>query len=471
MNSKKLRVKDAGKDDAGRGIVRIDPDIIEELTLKTGDVIEIYYPTSEKKTAALLYPGRTEDKLTGHIRLDASLRRNLGCAFDDHVEIRKINTSIAEKVTFAGLEEATILRTPQQLAKKLEHRVITEEDVLSFYSMGRRVDLIVVNFKPKADAVRIQLDTKIILSEKSHKELTDLEKQGVTYEDIGGLKEQKNFIRDIIELPLNQPKLYKRLGINPPRGIIFYGPSGTGKTLLAKAIVKENEVHSINISGSDIMSRYLGQAEENLRNFFKEAEDNRPSIIVIDEIDSIAPRILSEIEAPERRIVSTLISLMDGIRHKSGMYVIGTTHRINDIESSLRTSGRFGIEIEFSIPNEEERLEILIIKTRKVPLHEDVDLEIIAKKTKNVTGADLEALVTVAAMLSIREYIPELDLKYKIPSETIDLIKIKMEHFIPALLQKHKLFIICPKCKTEYRKDASINYCQNCGEKLVKKEK
>jgi transitional endoplasmic reticulum ATPase len=430
---KKLRVKDAGKDDAGRGIVRIDPDIIEELKLKTGDILEIIHPTSEKKTAALLYPGRIEDKGSNIIRLDASLRRNLGSSMDDLVEIRRIEASLADKVTFAGLEEAVILRNSQQLARKLENRVITKGDILSFYSMGRRVDLIVVDFNPRTDAVRIAINTKVVLSEKSHKELEDLEKKRVTYEDIGGLEDEIQRIREMIELPIRHPELFKRIGIDPPKGVLLHGPPGTGKTLLARAVAYETDAHFITISGPEIMSKFYGQSEENLRKVFEDAKQNAPSIIFIDELDSIAPKRGEVTGEVERRVVAQLLSLMDGFEGEGEIIVIGATNRVNDIDPALRRPGRFDREIEIGVPDREGRLEILFIHTRGIPLADDVDLQQMAEKTHGFVGADVEALAKEAAMIAIREILPEIDLDKPIPPEVLLKIKIKMDHFSYAL--------------------------------------
>ena len=241
----KLRIKDAFKEDAGRGVVRTDPETIEKLNLRTGDVLEISNPLVNKISAALLYPGKREDSGTGIIRIDPSIRRNLGASLDDIVEIRKIEAALAEKVTFAGLEESVVVRTPQQLARQLENRVLTKGDILSFYSMGRRVDLIVIDYSPQAEAVRIHSEAKIILSERSHKQLIDKERKKITYDDIGGLQDEIEKIREIIELPLKHPELFKRVGIEPPKGILLYGPPGTGKTLIARAISHQTDAYFI----------------------------------------------------------------------------------------------------------------------------------------------------------------------------------------------------------------------------------
>jgi len=430
---RKVRIKDALKEDAGKGRVRIDPDVINELKLRNGDVIEISHPIDNKKTAALLYPGKMEDKGTNSIRIDQSLRRNLNSSIDDIVEIRKIKASLATKITFAGLEETVILRNSQQLAMKLENRVITKGDILSFYAMGRRIDLVVVDYSPKSEAVRIHQNTKVVLSEKSHKELIELEESRVTYEDIGGLAEEIQKIREMIELPIRHPELFKRIGIAPPKGVLLHGPPGTGKTLLARAVAYETEAHFITISGPEIMSKFYGQSEENLRKKFEEAKEMSPSIIFIDELDSIAPKRGEVTGEVERRVVAQLLSLMDGLEGRGEIIVIGATNRVNDIDPALRRPGRFDREIEIGVPDTDGRYEILLIHTRGMPLYKDVNLQHIAEKTHGFVGADVEALAKEAAMLSIRELLPKIDLDKPIPAEILNELQIKMLHFTRSL--------------------------------------
>ena len=430
---RKVRIKDALKEDAGKGRVRIDPDVIKELKLRNGDVIEISHPIDNKKTAALLYPGKMEDKGTNSIRIDQSLRRNLNSSIDDIVEIRKIKASLATKITFAGLEETVILRNSQQLAMKLENRVITKGDILSFYAMGRRIDLVVVDYSPKSEAVRIHQNTKVVLSEKSHKELIELEESRVTYEDIGGLAEEIQKIREMIELPIRHPELFKRIGIAPPKGVLLHGPPGTGKTLLARAVAYETEAHFITISGPEIMSKFYGQSEENLRKKFEEAKEMAPSIIFIDELDSIAPKRGEVTGEVERRVVAQLLSLMDGLEGRGEIIVIGATNRVNDIDPALRRPGRFDREIEIGVPDTDGRYEILLIHTRGMPLYKDVNLQHIAEKTHGFVGADIEALAKEAAMLSIRELLPKIDLDKPIPAEILNDLQIKMLHFTRSL--------------------------------------
>ena len=432
-SNRKVRIKDSLKDDAGKGRVRIDPEVIKELKLKNGDVIEISHPLDNKKTAALLYPGKVEDKGSNSIRIDQSLRRNLGSSIDDIVEIRKIKASLASKITFAGLEETVILRNSQQLARKLENRVITKGDILSFYAMGRRIDLVVVDYSPKSEAVRIHQDTKVVLSEKSHKELVELEESRVTYEDIGGLAEEIQKIREMIELPIRHPELFKRIGIAPPKGVLLHGPPGTGKTLLARAVAYETEAHFITISGPEIMSKFYGQSEENLRKKFEEAKEMAPSIIFIDELDSIAPKRGEVTGEVERRVVAQMLSLMDGLEGRGEIIVIGATNRVNDIDPALRRPGRFDREIEIGVPDTDGRYEILLIHTRGMPLYQDVNLQFIAEKTHGFVGADIEALAKEAAMLSIRELLPRIDLDKRIPDEILNELQIKMLHFTRSL--------------------------------------
>ncbi len=429
----KLRVKDAFKEDAGRGIVRIDPETIEKLDLRTGDVLEVSHPLVNKRSAALLYPGKREDRGMGIIRIDPSLRRNLGASLDDIVEIRKIEAALANKVTFAGLEESVVVRTPQQLARQLENRVLTKGDILSFYAMGRRVDLIVIDYSPQAEAVRIHLETKIVLSEKSHKQITEMEQTRVSYEDIGGLEDEIQKIREMIELPIRHPELFKRIGIDPPKGVLLHGPPGTGKTLLARAVAYETEAHFKTISGPEIMSKFYGQSEENLRKVFEEAKENAPSIIFIDELDSIAPKRGEVTGEVERRVVAQLLSLMDGLEGRGEVIVIGATNRVNDIDPALRRPGRFDREIEIGVPDTDGRYEILLIHTRGMPLHSDVDLQSMAQRTHGFVGADVEALAKEAAMLAIREILPQIDLEKPIPQEILNDIQITMINFENAL--------------------------------------
>jgi transitional endoplasmic reticulum ATPase len=448
----KLRIKDAFKEDAGRGIIRIDPNIINELGFKIGDILEISHPALKKKTAALLSTGRIEDKGTNIIRMDPSERRNLNASIDDFVEVRKISSSPAQSITFAGLDSSFLIRDSQQLTRILEKRVITRGDSLSFYAMGRRVDLVIVDYTPKADAVKITLDTKIEFTDKKtdrflekasaklkYEGISDLEEEmhkiasRITYEDIGGLEGEIQKIREMIELPIKHPELFEKIGIDPPKGVLLYGPPGTGKTLLARAVAYETDAHFINISGPQIMSKFFGQSEENLRTIFEEAKEKAPSIIFLDELDSIAPKREEGKSQVESRVVGQLLSLMDGLEGRGEVIIIGATNQVNNIDIALRRSGRFDREIEINVPNTDGRYEILLIHTRGMPLDKDVQLRLLAEKTHGFVGADIQALAKEAAMLSIREIIPQINFEGPIPQEILNSLKIKMNHFLEAL--------------------------------------
>jgi len=429
----KVIIKDAYKGDAGKGRIRIDPQIIKELGLKTADVIKISNSITGKETAALLFPGKDEDKTSNSIRIDSSLRRNLEASVGDIVEIRKIYAIIAERITFAGVKESVVLRRSEQLVRMLENRVITKGDILSFNAMGRKLDFKVYDFSPKADAVRINLNTKITISEKTHKEIIESESKRVTYKDIGGLDKEIQIVRDIVELPLKHPELFKTMNIEPLKNILLYGPPGTGKTLLVRAVAYESGVHFISISGPEIMSKFYGQSEENLRKLFEEAKDMVPSIIFIDQLDSITPNEDDLNSTRERGIIAQLLSLLDGIESRIDIIFIGETSRINKIDVSLRHSGRFDKEIELGAPNVEGRYQILQIKTRGVPLTKDVDLKEIAEKTEGFVGADLYALVKEAALLTMNEILPTIDYEQLIPSKELNSLQIRQEHFLAAI--------------------------------------
>ena len=437
MNRKKVRIKDAYKRDAGRGRIRIDPHIILELHLRTGDVIEISRPAEEKKTAGLLYPGKLDDLDTNTIRIDSSLRRNIGASIDDMVEIRKIKSVKAEGITFAGLEESIIIRKSEQLTRMLENRIITIGDILSFNAKGRRIDFIVIDYSPKADAVRVHLNTKFTISKKTYKEILALKRRRISYEDIGGLSDEIRKLREVVELPLKHPELFKRMGVEPIKGILLYGLPGTGKTLLARAVAYESKAHFITVSGPEILSKYQGQSEENLRKMFKEAKKMAPSIIYFDKFDSIAPN-RREFSTSEmgRKMIAQLLSLLDSLEGRGEIIVLAETTKIEDVDYAFRRPGRFDREIELKSPDSDGRFEILKIHTRGVPLYKDVDLKEIAEIAKGYVGADLKLLVKEAAMIPIREVVPFLDDDKGVPTEMLNSLQIKMKHFTSALDNK-----------------------------------
>ncbi len=401
-----LTVKDAFKEDSGKGRIRIDPEVVKKLKIETGDAIEIFHPISKSKTAALLFPGKSEDSGTDFIRLDPFLRRNIKATMDDRVKIRKIKAAIAEKLVFASLTKSVVFN-PKQLNRELENRVVTIGDILSFYHYQKTYDVVVVDFQPKTDAVRIHIDTDIRLSEITHKELIERERARVSYEDIGGLTDEIQRIREMIELPKKHPELFQRFGIDPPKGILLYGPSGTGKTLLTRAIAFQTDAHIITISGPEIMSKYYGQTAQNLRNTFDEAKKNAPSIIVIDEIDSIASTKESINATVENRMISQLLSLLDGFYDRGGIIVIGLTNKLELLEPALLSPGRFDTIIEFTLPDEKGREEIFKIHTKRMPLERIISIKDLANHTQNFTGADISAVCKEASLSALRRHLPQ----------------------------------------------------------------
>ncbi len=423
-----VKVAEAKTRDVGRGIGRIDPAISEKMGLTSGDVIII---EGKKRTACLFWPGYPEDYGKGIIRIDGTIRRNAGVGIDDKVEIRKAVAKKAERITLAPTEELKIMGGEEYLSQILEGRVITQGDVIELNIMGRKIDLVVTKISPMADAVIIERDTSVSISEKPAKE--EMKIPRITYEDIGGLEEEIKQVREMIELPLKYPELFEKIGVEAPKGVLLHGPPGTGKTLLAKAVANETNANFFTLSGPEIMSKYYGQSEENLREIFKEASENAPSIIFIDEIDSIAPKREETHGDVERRVVAQLLALMDGLEERGKVVVIGATNRINAIDPALRRPGRFDREIEIGIPDVKGRREILTIHTRGMPLAKDVDLDKIAEITHGYSGADIAALCKEAAIRALRRVIPEIDFEGEsIPAEILNKIEVKEKDFYEA---------------------------------------
>ncbi|MCD6461333.1 MAG: CDC48 family AAA ATPase, partial [Thermoplasmata archaeon] len=386
-----------------------------------------------KRTAALVWPGYPEDAGRGVVRIDGNTRRNAGAGLDDRVRVSRIEAARAEKVSFAPTEPLKITGGEEYLAQILEGRVVSRGDVVELNIMGRRLDLVVTGHSPAGDAVIIQWDTRVTVSEKVVKE-GDYARPKVSYEDIGGLDEEIKKVREMIELPLRHPEVFDRLGIEAPKGVLLYGPPGTGKTLLAKAVAGETNAHFLSISGPEIMSKFYGESEGRLREIFQEAQENVPSIIFIDEIDSIAPKRDEVSGEVERRVVAQLLALLDGLEERGKVVVIGATNRPNALDPALRRPGRFDREIEIGIPDEKARLEILQIHTRGMPLADDVDLESLAKMTHGFVGADLAALSKEAAMRALRRILPDIDLEQEsIPADVLNRIEVTADDFTSAL--------------------------------------
>ncbi|MCD6111581.1 MAG: CDC48 family AAA ATPase [Thermoplasmata archaeon] len=429
-----LKVEAALKDDVGHSKARLSTKARRALNVSPGDIIGI---KGKKLTAAVVWRARPEDEGKDIIRIDGLIRKNAQVSIGDKVEVFRADVKNADAVIIApALKEmpriqfATGIET--FIKRALLKRPVHKGDTIFIPGIalqGNTLPFKVLNTSPRG-IVQIGIDTKIKVSEEPVGEETAISQ--VTYEDIGGLKEELARVREIIELPLKHPELFERLGIRPPKGVLLYGPPGTGKTLIAKAVANESGATFVSIQGPEIMNKFYGQSEENLRMKFREAEKNPPAIIFIDEIDSIAPK-RDEIKGEvERRVVAQLLTLMDGLEERGKVIVIGATNRVDDLDPALRRPGRFDREIEIGVPDREGREEILKIHTRGMPLSKDVDLKHLAEITHGFVGADLAALVREAAMKALRRYLPNIDLDKPIPTEILEKMEVTMEDFRSA---------------------------------------
>ena len=429
VNEKAIKVAELKSGETGRGIARLDPELMDILGIKVGDIVQI---DGNRKTVAKVLRGAPEDANRGIIRIDGSTRRNAGVSLDERVGIKKVTAKNAEKITFSPTEQLRLQGGEEYLKQVLEGRAIAKGDTITLNVMGNKIDLVVTSFAPSGDAVLMASATEVKVSDKPAANNGDVPK--VSYDDIGGLGDAVRKIREMVELPLRHPELFKRLGVEAPKGVLLHGPPGTGKTMLAKAVAGETSSNFISIGGPEIVSKFYGESEGKLREIFKDAEENAPSIIFIDEIDSIAPKRDEVNGEEERRIVAQLLSLMDGLNSRGKVVVIGATNRPNSIDEALRRPGRFDREIEIGIPDRDGRLEILEIHTRGMPLAEDVDLKWLADKTHGYAGADLSALTKEAAMAALRRVLPDVDLEAEeIPKDVLNSILVTKDDFKNAL--------------------------------------
>ena len=429
-----LKVAEAEQRDIGRKIARVDPDVIDRLNITSGDALEL--SSLGKKTTVLSWPARSNDRGKGLIRVDGYTRNRLDVGINDHIEVKKVESKDAKSITFAPTEPLRIVGAEEYLSEYLNGQLMTKGDTIPLNVMGQRVDLVVISTNPSGPVI-VNDSTKITVSEESAKAVQVSKEGGVpsiTYEDIGGLGDAVGRVREMIELPLRHPELFKRLGVEAPKGVLLHGPPGTGKTLLAKAVANETNTSFYTIGGPEIMSKYYGESEEKLRSIFEQAEKNAPSIIFIDEIDSIAPKREEVSGEVERRIVAQLLSLMDGMSSRGKVVVIGATNRVNAIDPALRRPGRFDREIEIGVPDRNGRLEVLQIHTRGMPLAKDVNLEKIADISHGFVGADLQSLSKEAGMRALRKILPEIDLSSQsIPVETLRKIIVTMQDFMDVV--------------------------------------
>lgn len=430
-----LKVAEALQSDVGHGRARIDTSTRVALNLEPGDIIEI---KGKKSTAAKVFRVNQDDEGIGIIRIDGLVRKNAGVSIGDKIIIRKAEMQPAASVTISPLISEThrIRFGPgiENFVKRgLLKRPLTKGDTIivpGIALMGGSLPFVVANTKPKG-IIEITEDTDMIVKEEAVKE-GEIEVSAVSYEDIGGLKEELQRVRETIELPLKHPELFDRLGIDPPKGVLLYGPPGTGKTLIAKAVANEAGANFYSIQGPEIMSKYYGESEERLRQKFEEAEKSAPSVIFIDELDSIAPKREEVTGEVERRVVAQLLTLMDGLKARGNLIVIGATNREDAVDPALRRPGRFDREIEIGVPDRNGRKEILQIHTRGMPLGEDFDLDHLSNITHGFVGADLAALAREAAMKSLRRYLPEIDLEKPIPADVLEKMKVTGDDFKDA---------------------------------------
>jgi len=446
-----LKVAEAMQIDYGKRVVRMDSEARKALGLTTGDVVEI---KGKKVTAAIVLPSHPADEGGKIIRMDGLLRQNAGVGLGDRVQIRKAEVKEAKKIVLAPNQPSRYAPGFDQLVKKyLLGKPLLRGDVLSINLFGTPFPFAVAQTIPQA-IVLVSETTEVTLREEPVKELGKI--TTTTYEDIGGLKDEVQKIREMVELPMRHPELFERLGIEPPKGVLIYGAPGGGKTLLAKAVANESEAHFITINGPEIVSKFVGEAEEKLRNIFSEAEENSPSIIFIDELDAIAPKREEVTGEVEKRIVSQLLTLMDGLKARGQVIILAATNRPNAIDPALRRPGRFDREIEIGVPDKKGRLEIMQIHTRGMPLAENVRLEDIAAKTHGFIGADLQSLCKEAAMKALRRILPKINLEDEhIPQEILDELRVTKDDFetaqreiTPSALRE--VYIEVPNVKWEF---------------------
>ena len=423
-----MRIGEAKQRDVGKKRARVGPEAMGFLKADPGDIIEIM---GSRTSCAIIWPVDEDEKFPDIIRVDGQTRKNIGGTLNDIVKIRKVASKIAKTITLTQLNESvTVDKEFTEFVKnRLKGLPIVHGDEIAVMILGNSMDFKVTKTIPKG-IIKIDKTTELNIST----ETTIDRKVRVTYEEVGGLKEKTKAMREIVELPLRHPELFARLGVEPHSGILLYGPPGCGKTLLAKVLASESEANMFPINGPEIMNKYYGETEAKLRDIFKEAKDKSPSIIFIDEIDAIAPKREEAYGDVEKRVVAQLLALMDGLTDRGNVIVLGATNRPDSVDPALRRPGRFDREFEITVPNEDERYEILQIHTRGMPISEDIDLKDLSSELHGYTGADIKSLCRETAMKSIRRYLPEIDLETeKISSEVLQSMQIKLIDFYDAM--------------------------------------
>ena len=424
-----VKIEEIPQQHVGRGRAIVDPKIIEDQNWNTGQILELTY---NKKTHVKLWPGSPEEYGAGIIKIDGITRQNIGAGIGDKISLKSVEAANAEQIVLSPTEKIAADGLQEYMSYNYLNHVFTTGDSVSLNTqMGGRVQFIVTSTKPSKPVI---VTEKTVFKLGAMTKAVDASVPRITYDELGGLKNEVQKIREMVELPMRHPELFDKIGVEAPKGVLLYGPPGTGKTLLAKAVAGETNAHFISLSGPEIMGKYYGESEERIREIFTQAEENSPSIIFIDEIDSIAPKRDEVSGEVEKRIVSQLLTLMDGMKSRGKVVVIAATNRPDSIDPALRRPGRFDREIEIGIPDDDGRFEILSIHTRGMPINEKVDLKQISKTTHGFVGADLEVLSKEAAMRSLRRILPDIDLdEDKISAEILQKIQINSEDFRDAL--------------------------------------
>ncbi len=423
-----MRIGEVKQRDVGKKRARIGPDAMDYLKVTPGDIIEI---SCSKTSCAVVWPADEDEKHTDIIRIDGQTRKNVDASLNDIAKIKKVITKVAKTVVLVPMNDSVSVdkEFTDFVKNRLKGLPLTQGDEISVMILGNSMDFKINKISPK-NVIKIDRSTNLsILSE------TVVDKKiRVTYEEVGGLRSEIKAMREIVELPLRHPELFKRLGVEAHSGILLYGPPGCGKTLIAKVLASESEANMYSINGPEIMNKYYGETEARLRDIFKEAKDNSPSIIFIDEIDAIAPKREEAYGDVEKRVVAQLLALMDGLTERGNVIVLGATNRPESVDPALRRPGRFDREVEISVPNEDGRLEVLQIHTRGMPIDEGIDLRELASELHGYTGADIKSLCREAAIKAIRRYLPEIDLESeKISSEVLQTMGIKLIDFYDAM--------------------------------------
>ena len=423
-----MKVGEAKQRDVGKKRARIGPEAMDFLKVTPGDIIEIM---GSRSSCAVIWPVDEDEKLSNTIRVDGQTRKNVGASLNDFVKIRKVTSKFAKTVSLTPVNGSVTVdkEFTDFIKNRLKGLPIVHGDEISVMILGNSIDFKIAKTTPKG-VIKIDRTTTLSISTETSSD----RKTRVTYEEVGGLRREIKAMREIVELPLKHPELFVRLGVEPHSGILLYGPPGCGKTLLAKVIASESEANMYSINGPEIMNKYYGETEAKLRDIFKEAKDNSPSIIFIDEIDAIAPKREEAYGDVEKRVVAQLLALMDGLNDRGNVIVLGATNRPDSVDPALRRPGRFDREFEISVPNEDGRLEILEIHTRGMPISDDIDLKEISSELHGYTGADIKSLCKEAALKSIRRYLPEIDLETeKISSKVLQSMQIKLIDFYDAM--------------------------------------